>query len=145
MAHPGGRPSKYSPAYVEEVVTFCAQGYSLTAFAGSIGVTRSSINEWAGEHPEFSEAVNRAKAKRAAWWEERARQVALEGGPGGQATMVIFGLKNHAPEDYREISRTEHTGKDGGAIELSVDERRKAVVALMDEAFGDGEADSGKA
>lgn len=110
---PAGRPSKYSPAYVEEVVDFCEQGYSLTAFAGHIGVDRDSISEWCKQHPEFSVACNRAKAKRAAWWESRGRDIAQNGGPGGQATMVIFGLKNHAPEDFSDKTQHEHTGADG--------------------------------
>lgn len=114
---PAGRPSLYSHAYAEEVLTFCGEGYSLTAFAGEIGVARSTINEWMDAHPEFSEAVNRAKAKRARWWEDKARKVADEGGPGGQATMVIFGLKNHAPDDFRDKTEHEHTGANGGPLE----------------------------
>src|SRR6185312_5056890 len=109
----GGRPAKYSPAYCEEVITFCDQGYSLTAFAGEIGVDRDTISEWCKVHPAFSVAVNRAKAKRARWWEDQARNVAAEGGQGGRATMVIFGLKNHAPEDFRDKQELEHTGADG--------------------------------
>jgi transposase len=109
--HPGGRPSKYQPAYVEEVVNFCEQGYSLTAFAGEIGVDRASITRWMEEHEEFRVACNRAKAKRARWWEDRAKQVAAEGGPGGQATMVIFGLKNHAPEDFSDKQQLDVNGK----------------------------------
>ena len=132
---PAGRPSKYSPAYAEEVVTFCAEGYSLTAFAGEIGVCRDTITEWAAEHEEFSVAVNRAKAKRARWWEDRAKQVAAEGGPGGQATMVIFGLKNHAPDDYRERQEHEITGKDGKDLipPESVDPQKLAlgILAIM--------------
>ena len=112
----GGRPSKYSPAYCEEVITFCDQGYSLTAFAGEIGVARSTINEWIEQFPAFSEAVNRAKAKRARWWEGQARNVAAEGGQGGRATMVIFGLKNHAPEDFRDKTEHELSGKDGAPL-----------------------------
>lgn len=117
---PAGRPSKYQAAYANEVVTYCEQGYSLTAFAGYIGVCRDTIAEWCGAHPEFSAAVKRAKAKRAMWWEDRARHVALEGGSGGQSTMVIFGLKNHAPDDYQDRQQLEHTGKDGNALTVSI-------------------------
>src|SRR2546423_8705650 len=113
---PAGRPTDYREEYIERVETFCAEGYSLTAFAGEIGVARSTLNEWMARHVQFSEAASRAKAKRARWWEDRAREIAQKGGPGGQATMVIFGLKNHAPDDYKEISRQEHTGADGGPI-----------------------------
>jgi hypothetical protein len=52
-----------------------------------------------------------AKAKRALWWEQRAIHVAQYSGPSGRATMVIFGLKNLAPEDYRDKSELEHKGK----------------------------------
>jgi transposase len=115
---PVGRPTAYRPEYVEQLETFCAEGYSLTAFAGEIGVDRDTITEWAKVHPEFSLAVKRAKAARARWWEERAREIAEKGGSGGQSTMVIFGLKNHAPEDYREKQEIEHSGSVGFAERL---------------------------
>jgi len=132
-----GRPSKYRDEYAEEVVTYCAQGYSLTAFAGTIGVCRDTITEWCDKHEAFSLAVKCAKAKSAAWWEDRAREVATNGGPGGQATMVIFGLKNHAREDYSDRQQIEHTGKDGGPIATTIEDKRAAAKALLDEAFGE--------
>lgn len=110
---PAGAPSAYRPHYSEQVVSFCADGYSLTAFAGEIGVCRDTISEWAKVHPEFSVAVKRAKAACARWWEDRGRRIAIDGGSGGQSTLVIFGLKNHAPDDYRDKSTTEITGADG--------------------------------
>ena len=136
---PAGRPSKYSPAYCEEIVNFCSEGGSITAFAGEIGVDRDTISEWAKVHPEFSASVKRAKAKLAAWWDKQARSVATGGGTGGRATMVIFGLKNHAPEDYSDTTKHEHTGKDGGAIkhELSMDEKIAAAQKMLSVAFGD--------
>lgn len=129
---PGGAPSKYQPAYCNEVVTFCDQGYSLTAFAGEIGVCRDTISEWMAQHEEFSVACKRAKAKRAAWWERQARKVAAEGGPGGQATMVIFGLKNHAPEDYQDMTKQQHTGADGkDLIPPAETDPQKIALAIM--------------
>jgi len=53
--------------------------------------------------------------------------------------MVIFGLKNHAPEDFKEVTRQEHTGKDGGPIEtqsLAPEQRAEQAVRLIDETFG---------
>jgi hypothetical protein len=105
-----GRPTLYCEEYAERVVEFCRDGFTLTAFAGEIGVARSTINEWIDAHPKFSEAVNRAKALKARWWEDRAREIAQNGGAGGQATIVIFGLKNHAPEDFRDKTEHEHSG-----------------------------------
>ncbi|WP_199925224.1 hypothetical protein [Neorhizobium sp. SOG26] len=112
----GGRPSKYDPAYCEQVVEHMKDGASLTSFAAEIGVARSTINEWIDQNYEFSEAVKRAKAKCAAWWEALGRKNAQQG--GGNATLVIFGLKNMAGEDWRERASMELSGPAGGAIPI---------------------------
>ena len=57
-----GRPSLYDPKFCDMVVEDMGQGYSLTAFAGLIGVNRSTITEWMNAHPDFSAAVTRGKA-----------------------------------------------------------------------------------
>ena len=103
-----GRPSKYEPRYCEEIIAFCRGGYSITAFAGSIGVARDTISEWATQHAEFSAAVKMAKAAATLAYEEAAARVRAKGGGPGTATMIIFGLKNMAPDDWREKSEVEH-------------------------------------
>jgi transposase len=105
---PAGRPSKYQPSYCDLVIEHMTEGASLTSFAAEIGVARSSINEWMEQNPEFSEAVKIAKAKCSAWWERLGRKNAAEG--GGNATLVIFGLKNMAADDWREKQEVEHSG-----------------------------------
>lgn len=108
---PAGRPSKYDPAYCDEIVAFCEDGASLSSFAASIHVARSTLNEWAEQHPEFSEAVKAAKTKVAAWYDQAARKVAREG--GGNATLCIFGLKNFDPDDFRDVQEQKHSGTIG--------------------------------
>ena len=95
-----GRPSKYDPAYCEEIVEHCRNGASLTSFAASIGVCRDTITEWTAAHPEFSLAASRAKAACAAWWEQVARHNAQTG--EGNATLCVFGLKNMGAEDWKD-------------------------------------------
>ena len=105
---PGGRPTKYDPAYCDAVVAHMSEGASLLSFAAEINVARSTINEWAEVHPEFSEAVSRGKAKCAAWWEAAARNLALTG--AGNATMCVFGLKNMGSDEWRDKQEVEHSG-----------------------------------
>lgn len=100
------RPSKYDPAYCEQIVEHMADGASVLSFAAEIDVARSTINEWATQHPEFSEALIRGKAKCAAWWERTARGVASTG--TGNAPMCIFGLKNMSSEDWRDKTEVAH-------------------------------------
>lgn len=111
MANPVGRPTKYKPEYCQMVVDHLSEGASLTSFAAEIDVARSTINEWIDAHPDFSEAVKRAKAKCAAWWE----RVGRNGAQGGDVnpTLVIFGLKNMAADDWRDKQELDHRSGDG--------------------------------
>lgn len=108
-----GRPTKYDPSYCDAVVEHMAQGASLTSFAAEINVARSTINEWMTQHPAFSEACARAKAKSAAWWEKQGRSIALAGGGPGAATMTMFGMKNMGGEDWKDASQIDHRSGDG--------------------------------
>lgn len=106
-----GRPTKYKPEYAKSVIEHMADGASLTSFAAEIGVARSTINEWMEHNPEFSESVKVAKAKCAAWWEKLGRNNAMTG--DGNATLVIFGLKNMGIEDWRDRKDVDLSSSDG--------------------------------
>lgn len=106
-----GRPTAYREEYCDQIIEHMSHGASITSFAAEIEVARSTINEWMAKNPEFSEAVKVAKAKCAAWWEKVGRENAVNG--GGNATLVIFGLKNMADEDWREKQEIDHKSSDG--------------------------------
>ena len=108
-----GRPSKFKQTYCDMLIEHLAEGASISSFAAEIGVARSTINQWAEDHPEFSEALKVGKAKCAAWWETQLRKIAVAGGGPGSATAVIFGLKNMAADDWRDKQEHEHTSPDG--------------------------------
>lgn len=116
-----GRPSKYDPSYCDAVIEFMAEGYSLSAFAGSIGVAYSTAKLWEQQHEDFSAAVKAGRAKAVYWWEQRGRQIAMGG--DGNPTAVIFGLKNRAPDEWRDKTETELTGPDGGPVQIQKIER----------------------
>jgi transposase len=105
--NPVGRPSKYDPRYCDEVIELMSTGLSLTAFAGSILVARSTINEWMGAHPEFSEAVKIGQTARTL----RLEQDLLSGTEGPRITSRIFALKNAAPDEWRDKVETQHSGE----------------------------------
>lgn len=115
---PVGRPTKYEPRFCEMLLEDMAKGYSMTAFAGLIGVSRDTLTAWAAEHPEFSLAVTRGKALRLRDWETVALDMRRNGGGPGGATITVFGLKNMGGEEWSDTQRHELTGKDGGAIEI---------------------------
>lgn len=139
-----GRPSKYESRFCDMIVDAMATGKSITAFAAEIDVSRATINVWMEAHPEFLEAVNIAKAKCAAWWEEKGRKMAEFGGAPGQSTLVVFGLKNMGNDDWADVVKNEHSGPNGKPIpvarEMTDDEL--ARIASISSARTTSEAES---
>lgn len=129
---PAGRPSTYDPKYCQMVLEHCANGASLSSFAAEISVARSTINEWMEHHSEFSEAVGAAKAKCAAWWEQRGRAIAQEGGGPGAATLVIFGLKNMGADDWCERKEIDHKSSDGSMTPKGLDASKLSDETLRE-------------
>ena len=121
-----GRPSDYDPDYCDVATTFLADGYSLAALAGHLGVARSTVYKWVDEHPEFSDAVKTGQAAATLWWEQANRNLALTG--QGNATAIIFGLKNRAADEWRDVKATEITGKDGGPIHTKAEPAEWTIV-----------------
>ena len=121
-----GRPSDYDPAFCDEAVEFLAQGYSIAAFAGHIGVARSTVYKWVDTHPEFSDAVKVGQAKAVLWWEDRNR--ALARGEDGNATSIVFGLKNRAADEWRDVKAIEASGPDGGPIHVKAEKAEWTIV-----------------
>lgn len=126
------RPSSYDPKYCDVAVKFQAEGYSLTALAGKIGIASSTFFEWVKKYPDFAEAVDLGKPKAVLYWETELHDFAKTG--KGNATAIVFGLKNRASSEWSDKIVNEHTGKDGGAIEiasLSSAERARALAAFL--------------
>ena len=108
-----GQPTKYREEYCAAITEHLTEGASIASFAASIDVSRGTITNWAADNPEFLVALKAAKAKCAAWWEDKLRKIAVEGGGTGSSTAVIFGLKNMAAEDWRDKQDHEHSGPGG--------------------------------
>jgi len=113
-----GRPTLYLPEYCDLIIEEAKKGYTLGGFAGLLGVARSTINKWAEEHPEFSEAVTAAKTILQRVWEKNALKIAMHGGSSAQATLTIFGLKNMGKNDWREET---HSTQDVRRVSINVD------------------------
>jgi DNA-binding XRE family transcriptional regulator len=109
MGMPAGRPTLYDPSYCDAAVEFMAQGYSKTAFAGSIGVCRDTLTEWEKHHPEFSVAIKRGQAGRT-FQLEKDLLIARD---GPTVTSRIFALKNAAPDEWKDKVETQHSGEMG--------------------------------
>ena len=118
---PVGRPTKYTEELGDQLINWMSQGYSLTAAAGKIGVSRQTVYAWAEERREFSDALEEARAASAAWWEDQARITATTG--EGNSPMVIFGLKNRVAAEWREKQEVDHQSSDGSMTPKVIERR----------------------
>lgn len=128
---PVGRPTKYEPRFCDMLVRDMKAGYSLTAFAGLIGVNKGTLNAWADVHPEFSDAVSRGKAARLRNWEAVALKMRVQGGGPGGATVTIFGLKNMGGDEWSDTQRHEMTGANGGPIRTEEVGARERIASRL--------------
>ena len=103
-----GAPTKYKPAYCKALATHFEDGYSYESFAGVVGVSKQTIYDWEKAYPDFLDAKKSNEGKSQFWWEKRLKLFATDG--DGNATAIIFGLKNRAPASWRDKTETEHSG-----------------------------------
>lgn len=138
----GGRPSKFKPEYVEQARKLAQLGATDREIADFFKVAESTLNLWKGEHDAFSEALKVGKAsaddrveqslyRRALGYEHDAMKIHVAG--DGTITQVpyveryppdttaaIFWLKNRRKESWRDVSRQEQTGADGGPLTVVI-------------------------
>ncbi len=61
-----GRPTLYRPEYCQRAIDYMGQGYSVTALAGHLGMSKDAIYDWINLYPDFCHAVNMGRAARVA-------------------------------------------------------------------------------
>jgi hypothetical protein len=105
----------YREVYGEQVERAMGEGYSLTAFAGLIGVSRRVVDSWIAEHPAFAEAVGRGQARRLMHWERAALEVVARGGTGA-ASVILFGLKTLGGEDWAAAGDGDAGAETGASV-----------------------------
>lgn len=122
---PAGRPSEYDPAYCERVIELGKEGMSRAEIASELNCSRTTLAAWEAAHPEFLNALQRAKDESLAWWEKQARtNLAVPGFNAGLWKQSVAG--RFPQEDYRE--RVQLTGANDGPIEHNT----KLDVAALD-------------
>ena len=146
-----GRPTKYLPEMCKQVIEWGAQGKSRTWMAAKLGIDRSTIIQWIKTHPDFSAAMAHAKALEQLWWEDKGQEN-LDA-QHFQSSMWNRSMAARFPDDWRETSRQEQTGPDGGPVQQEVkhvglDEFSRRIAGLATraaESAENREPDSGAA
>ena len=127
-----GRPTKYKPEYCDAVIKVGEEGGWLAEMAEACDVCRSTMDNWAAEHPEFLEALTRAKQKAQAWFEKAGRAGLIA--DKFNSSLWAKQMSARHPGEYSERQKIEHTGRDGGPIttratDLTDDQLARIIAA----------------
>lgn len=141
--HAGGRPSKFKPQFIIEAEKLCCLGATDEDLADFFDVDIRTIYRWATQHEEFCHALRAGKEKaddrverslyqRAVGYTHDAVKIFMPAGASGpvyapyrehvppDGASAMFWLKNRRKDDWRDVSRQEQTGADGGPIQHAV-------------------------
>jgi hypothetical protein len=127
-----GRPTNYKPEYCQRVLDLGNQGYSLAMIIAEIGAgSRQTIENWKEAHPEFFDAITRARELALAYWERMG--LANTGNRDFNSNLYrIIMAARFAADGYREKQVVEqHVAPSGVDLsQLSSEEREQLAVLL---------------
>jgi len=133
--HPRGKPvgnTLYAPDVHDIARNAARMGGSKAQIARDIGISRQTLFLWIREKPEFAETMRECEDLALAWWEDQGRNALWA--EKFNATAWIFQMKCRFRDEYTEVNRHEHTGKDGAPIEVNdatrMEEARRVAFAL---------------
>ena len=91
----------YNKKFISKMLNHMGQGKSLASFAGSIGVSPTTVSNWLGQYPEFQEAYEIATAQSMGKWEDIAIDQAT-GETKGNSSTTTFMMKNLHGDVYKD-------------------------------------------
>lgn len=123
--------SKYRPEFCQTVIEVGERGGWVAEMAEACDVHRHTFRAWEREHPEFAEALARAKQKAQAWF-ERVGRLGLTA-KQFNAVLWKYQMTGRHPEEYAERYRAELTGANGQPLIPEYDPRQvaRAVLAVL--------------
>lgn len=110
-----GRPTDYRKEYCERLIEMGNLGYTKAMMARDLGVARMTLDNWASDHPEFLDALTRARDLSLAFMEEKG--LAGLDMAGFNSSLYAKLMSAMFPGDYSEHKKVEVTGKDGQPLQ----------------------------
>lgn len=139
-----GRPSKFQPEFIAQAEKLCKLGATDMEIADFFEVEVRTLYRWKAEHEGFCQAlksgkdqaderVERSLFARAIGYEHDDMDIRVVEGVVVQTpirkhyppdtTAGIFWLKNRRSAEWRDKVQQEHTGADGGPVQIEKIER----------------------
>ena len=137
-----GRPTKYKAEYAQQAAKLCALGATDQEIADFFEVEVRTVYRWKTEHEDFCQSISSAKEiadsrverslyQQAIGYEQEEVKIFMPSGAPApvyapfrakvapSATAAIFWLKNRRPDEWRDKVTQEHTGPNGGPVQVA--------------------------
>lgn len=109
----GGRPTKYSQAMYEKASAYVNGGWaedgkpipSAPRLSRKLGVTKSTLYEWASKHPEFSDLLDDMNAEQ----ESTLLEQGLLGEYNSNIVKLVLGKHGYSDKTEQDISSKDGT------------------------------------
>lgn len=110
------RKSKYTPEVQQRITQAIELGATYELAAAYGGIHYDTFRTWMNSKSAFSEAVKAAEGKAAVKWLAK-----IEAAANDNWQAAAWKLERRYPHEYgKTVQRQEHTGKDGGPIQVDV-------------------------
>lgn len=147
-----GRPSSYRAGFHNALArNYALLGCDNKRIAELMEIGHNTFDAWMSKHPTFRGAVKEGREKadalvsqslyhRAKGYSHKAVKIFCDPKTGAKEVIeytehyppdtvaAIFWLKNRHPERWRDVSRTEITGANGGPVEIDRTDRDTLMV-----------------
>lgn len=116
-----GRPTKYRPYMCEQVIEWGKLGKSRAWMCAQLDISHRTLLDWEATNEDFAQALTRAEMHAQAHWEDLGHDNIKA--PTFQSSVWSRSMAARFPKTWRETSRQEQTGPDGGPIQVAKVER----------------------
>ena len=115
MDQPFGRPTKYDPAYCENVIALGKLGKSFEQMCALLNIGYTTMRRWRDEHEDFRLALEDAHALSQTWWEDMGQNYLVEHKDGEKINTGLWSRSMAArfPKNYSDRVKQEISGPDG--------------------------------
>ena len=112
---PAGRPQfEITDEVCQQAEKLAAQGLTIDQIANVLGMGKRTLYEKKAEYPQFSHAIEAGRSKGIATITNALFKKANEGDVAAQK----YYLNNRDNRNWKDKVTTEHTGSDGGPIQV---------------------------
>jgi len=111
---PGGRPTDYDKKYCEIAIEYMKDGKHAIQLAAHLGISKATLYNWANEHEEFLDALNKARTASAAAWLAKYQDKAFGVTKDGSDYLLAKMIAKKDPElrdmdDPRSYEKENHS------------------------------------